>query len=307
MGRHVKKGYVIGVLILCFFLLLTSCKKAEESVLGNEKDWENALGALPNKIGDIDKMDSEVSPPPYRYFEDYTEIVDKTEYNMPTSMWFMHDDEGKFGYGLPSGTMKAGEEYTITLLPHKKLQMDRDVRIQLTTRDQHYEKKDLIMEDTIYIDTIRDEDEIYSNQLPAEENVVYVISVEILDEQGEVEDSMVDMIYVPEPEINATLTTDKQIYQTSDKEGTLTLENTGPTYLIFGMAYTVEKKVGDSWKIVPLDMAFEDIRIYIDPASLFEQTFDLKQLPAGEYRIVKRFNAEGLEISAILAAEFVVE
>lgn len=297
------------LLLLCSFLLITGCEKINGGVLDNEADWENGQGQLADQIGNPNNMSKAVSPPPYHYFLDYIEVIDITEYHMPTSKWFIHDDEGKFGYGLPSGTMEAGAAYTIKLFPknNENVQMDKDVRIQLTTRDQTYKQSELIMEDMIHLDTINKEEEIYSNQLPEKKNVVYVLSVEILDQQHQVEDTMVSMIYVPTPEINAKLTTDKVVYEQSDEKVIIAIKNYGPTFLSIGEDYTVEKKVNDRWKVVPLDIAFPDIGVLINIDDNFEQTIAINQLTPGKYRVIKTFNADGLDLSATLAAEFSVK
>src|SRR5699024_7705715 len=136
----------------------------------------------------------------------------------------------------------------------------------------------------IHVDWITREEEIYSNQLPDKENVAYLLSMEVLDQHGQVEDTLVGVLYVPFPEMNAKLTTDKEVYQRSDEQATIILENFGPTFLSLGKSYSIEKKVENEWKVVPLDLAFEEIGIFLDPADAYEQTMDLKPLTSGEYR-----------------------
>lgn len=278
-------------------------------VLDNEANWENGQGQLADQIGSPNNMSKEGSVPPYHFFVDYIEVIDKTEYDMPTSKWFIHNDEGEFGYGLPSGTMEPSASYTIKLFPrdNKRVLIDRDVRIQLTTRNQTYEKSELIMEDLIHLDTISGEEEIYSSKLPGKENVLYVLSVEILDEQHQVEDTMVSMIYVPIREINAKLTTDKAVYAQADEKAIIAIENDGPTFLSVGEEYTIEKKVTDRWKVVPLNIAFPEIGILVNVDATFDQTIAMNELTAGEYRVIKTIHADGLDVSATLAAEFIVE
>lgn len=307
--KSMKRIQVMNFLIPTFFLLLIGCGELNEKTLGNEADWEDGHGVLSDQIGSPDSVTKEASPPLPHYFEDVIEIIEQTEYDMPTSRWFMHDDEGAFGYGLPSGTMKAGAEYTIKLFAHHEggLQVDRDVRIQLTTRDQDGKQSDLVMEDSIHLDTINGEEEIYINQLPKAENMVYVLSVEVLGQQGQVEDTMVSMLYVPIPEIHAKLTTDKKVYSSSDEQATISLTNDGPTFLASGESYTIEKKVNHTWKVVPLDIGFEDIGILINPGNTYDQIMALDQLSPGEYRVIKTFNTDGLDLSATLSAGFTIE
>jgi len=288
-------------------LLITGCGSTHEKVLGSESDWENDQGELPDQVGSADRV-NEKAPSANQYIEDYIEVIDKTEYEMPTSQWFMHDDEGQFGYELPSGTLEASAQFVIKLFVQNQngLKMDRDVRIQLTARDQKFEKSELILDDIIHVGMVTDEEEIYSNQLPDKNNVIYVISMEVLDQQNHVEDTMVSMIYVPSPEINAKLETDKGIFQSNDQV-TITLENYGPTIVSIGEFFVIEKKVNDSWKEVPLELRFNDIGILINSNDTYDQTIDINQLSSGEYRVIKTIYADGIDLSTTLAAEFSVE
>lgn len=295
--KHARKMQIIIFIIVCFFLLLAGC------------GWKNGHGNLSHQIGSLDSVNEAFYAPSYAYLTDSQDFIAKTEYDMPSGQWFMHNGEGRFGYGLSSGTMEAGEDYEVKLFGHNEegVHMDRDIRIQLTTRDQEYKQSELIMEDVIHVDTITNEEVIYSNQLPDKENVVYLLSVEILDQQNRVEDTIVSMMYVPTPEINAKLITDKDVYQSSDEKATITIENFGPTFLVLGKDYTIEKKVSNGWKVVPLEIAFEEIGVYLDPDNSYDQTMDLDQLASGDYRVVKSFNSDGLDLSATLAAEFTIE
>lgn len=307
--KHIREPQIITLLILCFFLFFTGCGKMNGGTLGNEANWVNGQGQLSEQVGNPNSVYEEVSPPPYYFFDDYIEVIGKTEYNMPTSRWFIHDDEGEFGYGLPSGPMKAGAAYAIKIFPknNESVKIDRNIRIQLTTRSETYERSELMMEDIIHVDAVIGEEEIYFNQLPKEENVICVLSVEILDQQNRVEDTMVSMMYVPTPEINALLTTDNDVYEATKEQVQLTLKNYGPTHLSIGEYYTIEKKVNDDWKVVPLDVSFPDIGILINIHDTFDQIVAIDQLTIGEYRVIKTINADGLDLSATLAAEFSVE
>src|SRR5690606_20759194 len=112
--------------------------------------------------------------------------------------------------------------------------------------------KGLLVEENVYFEKIDGEKIIYTGLLPNEENVSYILSVEIMKD-NQVEDTRISFIYVPAKEMNASLSTDKTVYDKSNTSATLKLENYGPTFLTFGKAYTVEKKVNDKWRIVPLD------------------------------------------------------
>lgn len=289
------------LLVLFFFILLTGC-----GLFNSEKNWEDGRGKLPEQIKSPDAVGEGFSAPPYDYFVNAQNFIDKTDFLPSTGEWF---GAGKFGYGLSLGTMKAGEDYVVSLIGHDVagVPVDRDVRIQLTKRDHNFKQSELIKEEIIHVDTITNEEEIYLSQLPNEENVVYVLSAEILNEQDEVEDTMASTIYIPTPEINAKLTTDKDVYGSSDEQATIILENFGPTFLSLGKDYHIEKKIADEWKVVPLDHAFEDIGVNLNPENAYDQKMDIDELTPGQYRVIKDFGTDGLDLTATLATEFTVE
>lgn len=307
--RRFRKNKISVMCMLSILLLITGCVEKNGEELGAESSWEVGQSELSAKIGNLNRTSGEILPPPYHYFDDYIEIMEKTEYDMPTKKWFIHDDEGEFGYGISSGTMKAGDQYAIKLFPKddKQLHVNRDIRIQLTTRDSDSQRSELVMEKTFRVDTIQGETEIYSQQLPDKENVIYLLSVEMLDQQGQVEDTMVRMIYVPVPEVNAQLVLNKAVYKASEEQAVLTLENAGPTFLYIGEYIIIEKKVNDQWKVVPLDMEFPDISTLIPIGDTYSQTVAIDALTAGEYRVIKSFYADGLDITTTLAAEFTID
>jgi hypothetical protein len=131
--------------------------------------------------------------------------------------------------------------------------------------------------------------------------------MEILDASAQAEDTLVALIDVPVPEINASLSVDRQEYTKFDEEATLILINDGPTRLLFGTPYSIEKKVDGEWRIVPMDVAFNAIGIILHPGEDYRQQVDIRSLKAGEYRIVKQVWAQGLDLSAEMAASFTVK
>lgn len=277
--------------------------------IGNdeEKNWEVGHGELPSIIK-RDEIPTSVISGDFVY--GYGEaIYDKTEYNEPSGIWFLHNGGGKFGYGLPAGTMQAGSDWNISLYAHEAdgVPMERDIRIQLTEREELATVKEVILEEVVHVESVKDQQTIYSGQLPDKENVAYLVSVEVLDESGEVEDTMVSFIHVPVAEINAGLTTDQSTYDSSHKELTLTLENYGPTTLFFGVYYSLEKLVDGEWRVVPQDLAFIDIGIMLPAGEEYEEKIDISSLTPGEYRVVKSIQADGLDVQETLAAEFTMQ
>lgn len=272
-----------------------------------EKSWELGHGELPSIIK-RDEIPTPIISGDFLY--GYGEaIYEETEYEEPSGIWFLHNGEGKLGYGLPAGTMQAGNDWSISLYGHEPggVPIQRDVRIQLTEREDLATVKEVIIDEIIHVETVKDFETIYSGQLPDKENVIYLVSMEIRDESGEVEDTMVSFIHVPIEEINAGLMTDESTYSTSDKELKLMLENYGPTTLFFGVYYSLEKLVDGKWRVVPQDLAFIDIGIMLSPGEEYEENIDISGLTPGEYRVVKSIQADGLDLQETLAAEFTIQ
>lgn len=305
------QGHYLILLLLAFFLL-TGCGQTikGENILSAESKWEVGQGKLNSTVGSKpNKVDQIPIYPDMLLFGDES-IIDESEYSKPTGKWFLYNGEGKFGYGLTEGTMKPGEDYYVSLFGHNEDgdTLNRDVRIQLTERDYNLKKIELVEEYTFHVKDVKDgELKIFSNRLPNKENAIYFLSVEILDEQRNAEDTLVSMIYTPVQEINAELSLDKDVYKISDKEAKLTLENFGPTFLSLGTYYTIEKNVDEIWRIVPLELFFTDIGILLKPNNKYDDTVEIDQLTAGKYRIIKTFNGDGTELSETLAVEFEIE
>lgn len=307
--RTTKTGMLMIVAVL--FLIAAGCGQGTD-IPGspdweNERDWKEGQGELSDKIGD--EPDRAVTDEPVQPAHNNSEDVwEQSEYAAPTGKWFFHEGEGLLGYGLTSGTQKAGAEFIVALIAHKENgePMAHDVRIQLTERDG-YEKKEQILEEIVHVETVRGDERIYSGFLPERENVSYMLSAEILNEEGEVEDTRVSTIYVPAQEINATLSMDQDVYTPADSEAILILENDGPTILFFGTYYTIEKKVNGTWRVVPLEKAFDDIGLFLPIGEKYEQKIDINKLKEGEYRVIKEIGAEGLDLTAVLATEFTIE
>lgn len=295
---------IITLMLLSFSLsVITGCTVGKNAQ-SHELDWQQGHGELPATIGTTDNTFF----PPESMMYSSDNYIEKTEYAAPSGKWFFHNGDGSLGYGMTTGTQRAGDMYNVHLISHETdgEELDRHIRIQLTKRDQQLQLEEIIHEETIYVDIIHGETEIYTNELPTEENAIYLLGMEILDELGEVEDTMARVIYVPKQEINATLETDKQTYQSSEI-ATLTLTNFGPTLLMLDTYYTIEKEVDGIWRVVPLDLAFEDIAIILTPPEQYEQKVDLKELTPGKYRIIKNIHADGTDLTASLAAEFLIK
>lgn len=306
IALRIKLG-IRGVLLI-LFVFLAACGQATDTNSSNEAEWRTGQGELADRIGNRDQPVKGI-PTQQSIYHDNEEIWDKTEYEAPSGKWFLHEGEGVFGYGLTTGTQKAGAELKVELFSHEDEgeELNRDVRVQLTERDNNYQKIALLIDETLHVETIQNQQAIFTEKLPDKENVLYLLSVEILNEEGTIEDTRISILYVPKQEMNAAVHLDKARYESSEKEAILTLDNFGPTILLFGKSYTIEKKVGDTWRVVPLDIAFEEIGLSLSIGGKYEQKVAIGDLYEGEYRVTKEIRADGLELQTVLAKEFTIE
>lgn len=296
-------------------LLITGCaidtNTSDQPKMSHKQVMHEGQGELPNSIGEALEEPTDATSQWINASHIINEdLWKKAGYALPTGKWFFHNGAGKLGYGLTTGTQKAGDPLVVSFIGHKENgeRIDRDVRIQLTEIDLITDEMNLLTEANIYVETVIKESNIFSSLLPEEENKAYILSVEILDKNDIVEDTRVSFIYVPKQEINASLSTDRTVFDRTDTEAILTLDNDGPTHLTFGMDYTIEQKINEKWYVVPLDQAFPAIGIILNAGKQHEQTVDISGLDeVGDYRIVKKFRADGLDLSAVLATEFVIQ
>jgi hypothetical protein len=282
----------------------------QQTHLDDEATWAKGHGELPSKIGDGLTDTLAVDATFTDLFDIKEEVWQQTEYDLPTGVWFSQEENSPIrGYGLTSGTQQAGSKLEIIFFGHTMdgEPVERDVRVQLTERDG-IAKSALIDEDIIYVDKVKSSGtEIYENMLPEKENAAYLLSVEILNANGEVEDTKLSYIYVPIPEANATLAFTESIYSASDSSATLVLHNEGPVPLSLGVDYTIEKQVGQEWRTVPLEMAFIEIGVELPIGGEHRDDIEIGGLSPGKYRAVKEVWAHGIDASFTLAAEFEIK
>ncbi|SER80502.1 hypothetical protein SAMN05518684_10448 [Salipaludibacillus aurantiacus] len=310
---RLNKGWVAAGLIFMIASLAGGCgQDGQSGVWEPEEDWEEGRGDLPDSVGNPQSVD--LSPEEkaflntYLYFDHGEELWKETDYAAPTGTWFFKDGEGSLGYGMPAGTMKAGEIFSVELIAHEEdgVTMEREIRVRLTEMEK-IEEQEKIVDETVYVESAGSSEIVYSGNLPDNENAGYLLSVEVINDEGEVEDTRLSFMYVPVPEMNASLSTDQETYTETDEEVKLILENAGPTYLFIGEYYSVEKKVGDTWRKVPLELAFNDIGLYVGIGEEHMDTVDMTELDSGTYRLIKDMYADGIDISAELAAEFTIQ
>lgn len=270
---------------------------------GLNEDWVEGKGELPASIGDVSVDHSTELP-----INQDRMLWEQTTYAAPSGKWFLYNGEGKLGYGITSGTKKAGDEVSVSFIaPSGEVQVDRPVRVQLAEIKGSSQETEVIAKEMVHVGRVSGNLTLFSSDLPEKENISYILSAEILDESGKVEDTLLGWVYVPVQEMNVSLSLDNDHYKRSDQSATLIVQNAGPTYLSFGTYYTIEIRKEKEWLRVPLDYAFNDIGLMLQPGKTYEQNVDISKLKKGHYRIVKELWAEGTDLRAELAAEFRIE
>lgn len=273
---------------------------------GDERLWAQGGGELPDSVGSQASVMSAPAGRTPNILSD--EWWSRAGFGQPTGKWFLRDGAGHLGYGLTYGTKRPGDEISVTLIAHEAdFRLDRDIRIRLTELTDDLEPAGVILDETVPVGPVSALEVVFTGTLPDRENVLYALGAEVVGIDGAVEDTLVSLIRVPAPEINASLRLDRTVYGDGDDTAILTLANAGPTVLAFGVDYRIEKKVDGEWRVVPLELEFISIGIMLQPGHHYELKVDLRELGPGEYRVVKPMWAEGLDLSAELAAEFTVE
>lgn len=132
-----------------------------------------------------------------------TNISKKTEYDDSTGNWF-GEGKGNIGFGISAGEMEPNTKVSASLraISVDEVDLSKDVRFQLTKRDNDDNLVEIVEEEKTYIDTIMSATykEYFSTSLPDIENTYYMLSIEILGENGQVEDTVITKIFVPEIE-----------------------------------------------------------------------------------------------------------
>jgi hypothetical protein len=290
--------------ILCILLILSGCGPKEEGLIISEskKSEESDFGELPNQTGDMGENSEDLSAA----FNEDSVQWEKIEYAKQSGKWFLAENGGNIGFSMTSGEKQPSSEIMISLQPHpeKKTNINRQVRAQLTKRGDEMKRLELLEENIMDFQNIEDKETILSTKLPDVEGALYFLTVEILDGNQNVEDTLLTTIHVPKQEMSFRMYTDNEKYG-RDEKLTLFIKNAGSTTIFFGKYYTIEKKHGDSWWKVPLQRDFNDIGIQLTPEDEpYSETISLDGLDEGQYRVIKTIRANGTDIKENLAVSF---
>lgn len=176
-----KKGIYILIIITSFVIVISSSLTIRNITVQRNAEAGNSNSST---IGGL-----------------VTNISKKTEYDDYTGVWF-GEGKGNIGFGISAGEMEPNTEVFVSLMAISvdEVDLSRDVRFQLTKRNKDDKLIEIVEKDKTYIDTITSATykKYFSTRLPDIENTYYMLSTEILGENGQVEDTVVTRIYVPE-------------------------------------------------------------------------------------------------------------
>lgn len=190
--------------------------------------------------------------------------------------------------------------------------VDKHFRVTLSQVDHHLKKIDEIAVKEYLNDTRNEQDIIHKLPirmavfLPEKKDALYSLVTELIEENGEVSDSMLSLICVPGDEINAVLTTDKKVYNLNETM-TLKLTNYGPTWLSFGVMYLLEKEENGVWVPVNGDWVWTLEGYNATPENDFTQVIKLDQFGPGKYRITKHVDVTEGDYGTALTDTFEIK
>jgi hypothetical protein len=279
-----EKGYYI-------FIINGKWKEGDSSYVVPVQILVNENNQIPSQIGEPQNIEDNVL---LQSWSD-DELYKKTGYAKPTGKGF-----GGLMVAQPgTGINKPGAEegYYVEKIPE-----GRKVRLQLVERGPNLEKLKMV-EEKLMLDG-----KGLTVKLPEKENVIYTLSAEMLNEEGNVIDSVVHVLYVPYQKMNAKLSLDKEVYEANDTMS-LKLENWGPTSLFFGRPFFIERFENGTWKKVDFDLFFTLEGLGLDEGRTFTQEINLDRmkLKPGKYRIVKEIEVTATNLKSELANEFQIK
>lgn len=201
---------------------------------------------------------------------------------------------------------KPGEEQGAYI---EEFPIGKQIRVILTEVDNNLKKRRVVAE-KMYKEDVRSADEIrrkipfqISIIVPQKKDILYTLLTELIEEDGKASDSIIGVIYVPGDEINAMLTTDKQVY-TSDESLQMKLIDYGPTWLFHGGSYLLEIEENGAW--VPLNnkgtATLEGHTT--SPGRDYTLEIKLDKYAHGKYKISKSVGVEKGDFGATLTASF---
>lgn len=301
------KLILIIILSVLHILIISGCSSQQVNSQQEQIaqiSSESPFGELSNQIGDNNEVELSKSLDLY----DSDVLWQHTEYNEQSGRWFLDDSSGKLGFSMTRGKREPKSEVTAALQPHpeKEIVLERQVRIQLTKRDEDLKKMKLIEESVIDIQDIIERQIVFSGNLPDDEDAIYLLSMEIIDENLTVEDTIVASIYVVSKKINVQMSAEQTNFSVNSSMK-LTIQNNGPINVYFGEYYIIEKFIDSKWWMLELDRQFRDIGIILESGDTnYSEVISLRGLEVGKYRIIKSIQSQETDEQHELAIEFTI-
>ncbi|WP_193726703.1 immunoglobulin-like domain-containing protein [Paenibacillus guangzhouensis] len=230
-------------------------------------------------------------------------LASAEDYHAQTGIWFQGEGFNILS-SISQGVVKAGQSVGAAL---SWLPEGCSVRFQLTRRDDDGSREALVAEYSADQQQMINNRIDFGHPLPDTPNTNYLLSIEILNKDGKVEDTLLSPLFVPPNELHARLSVLPTPLAQGSKKTTLKLYNAGPTHLFFGYGYEIYRMESSGWTLVPPDKTMEvpAIGISIPPGETFEeQVLIPADLEPGVYRIVKSFGGDQIDAAARLAASF---
>ncbi|WP_349254240.1 immunoglobulin-like domain-containing protein [Paenibacillus sp. RC67] len=249
--------------------------------------------------------------PPFILPVNFGEDLDKkTGYGSPSGQWFRSAKGGHIGYSMSGGVMRPGDPVYVLLNDNPA---NQKVRFRLSKLNKEYKTLSIIDEQSTSSDVSKQIR--YSTKLPEEQDALYLLSIEVLspnygiEDNYEIEDTLLAPIHVPKQEIKSSITLNKHSYTNQDQLK-LKITNQGPTVLLTGLPYKLQKynTSTSKWENANIFRQFTLQGIRLEPGKSYEQKIKIDDLDKGRYRIIK--NVTVLEISELkqtLIAEFEIE
>lgn len=292
------------MVLISSFLLLVSCSSAGETGRNSVSPTQTAsstnheIASLPNTVGDISKI---VQTP----MLDYEQAVQAAaeEYEQPTGKWLGSGDIESREQLLTSHSSQVQEPGSSVGAGLERIPEGYSVRFQVTSRNAEGKRMSLLDEYIAESRNLINQRADYNYKLPNKPDCHYLMSVEVLSHEGNVEDTLLVPLYVPKNVINASLTVDDN---NNGKPGAeLKLYNAGPTSLSLGYGYSLYRQTDTGWENITQEGEVIAIGIETSPGDTFQETIHLPaDLKPGTYRVVKSFAGAYTGLEATLAAEF---
>lgn len=223
---------------------------------------------------------------------------DVTEFGKPSEDWIK---ENLLEYSYPVGIIKPNKIVGFNMVIGSK---DVEVRFQTSKLDKDYKISEILDKTTQIIKQPKERIE-YSYQLSSDENVLYLITAEFIEE-GVVKNTVGTFLYVPIQELKAELQTNKKQYK-SNQDIEIKLINKGRTYIQFGEPYTIETLKNDRWEAIPNPAGFILPLYEIRPNDTYTQKLYTYHLKSGRYRVLKEIKAAGTDLEETVFAEFTIK